>query len=232
MATTPEQFTLIEKTKASVAEYMKPNDPSHDYRHIERVLRNALDLYEVESVAHPEIPYDKLKITLAALIHDVGDDKYPKPGQTQEEEKVAGQNILIRNGASPLLAQEVQKIASAVSYTQERAHPEIMHQVLKEHPELAIVQDADRLDALGPPGLARVFTYNGAHPQPGGTMESAIANNMAKLRSFSGMMKTEEGRRLAGPGLDFVEEFLKRWDHQVDRSGGTRTYDWDSGRYE
>ena len=196
----------------SVAEYMRPNNPSHDYKHIEQVLENALHLYKVESTAHPEITYDKLKITLAVLIHDIGDRKYPKAGQTSEEEKIAGQTMLIQNGADPLLAETVQKIASAVSYTQECARPEVMHQVLKEHPELAIVQDADRLDTLGPRGVARIFTYNGARPRPGGTMESAIADNMVKLVRIPGMMKTEEGRRLAGPGLDFVVNVLKAWD--------------------
>ena len=232
MAFTLEQNALIQKTKATVAEYMSTNDPSHDWNHIKHVLDNALHLYEVEAATHPEIRYNKLIITLAALIHDIGDHKYPKPGQTPEEEKVAGQTMLIRNGADPLLAETVQKIASAVSYTQECAHPERMYQVLKEHPELAIVQDADRLDALGPRGVARILFYNGAHPYPGVTMEAALADNKAKLINFPKMMKTDEGRRMAPPGLKFVLDFMTAWDRQVDLKGtGERAYDWDSGSY-
>ena len=232
MATSLGQSDLVQKTMASVAEYMKPYDASHDYRHIEQVLSNALHIYEVESATHPEVSYDKVKVMLAALIHDVGDHKYPKPGQTPEDEKIARQTMLIRNGADPLLAEEVQKIASAVSYTKECSHPEVMNQVLREHLELGIVQDADRLDTLGPRGLARIFTYNGANPVPRGTMESALANNLKKLVRLPGMMKTEEGRRQAISGLEFVKDFIKKWDLAVDILGdGKHKYDWDSGRY-
>ena len=95
---------------------------------------------------------------MAALIHDVGDHKYPKPGQSDEERKVAGEKLLLHRGVEPSLACVAQVIGNCVSYTSECRDPDALLRLIEQHLELAIAQDADRLDALGAVGIARAFT--------------------------------------------------------------------------
>ena len=229
---TEEQYRLLKKIEDDVRIYMAPYDASHDFTHIERVLDNTQQLLRAERAAHPEIQYDGFTVVLAALIHDVGDHKYPKPGQTDEDRKVAGEKLLIANGVDPSLAKVVQAIGNAVSYTNECRDPEYVRQMIIRHPELAIVQDADRLDALGPVGVGRAFTYNGSKPRDGGTMQSAITHVRAKLVQLPGMMKTEEGRAMAGPLWEQVRDFLEKWEKQVHRTGDeTKRIDWEGGVY-
>ena len=235
------QTELVKKTEESVREYMSQYDASHDHAHIERVVNIATHLYQVESTAHPEIPYDELTVRLAALVHDVGDHKYQKPGQTDEEAKVAGKVMLIANGANLSLAQTVQVIAHGVSYTGETRDPEAVRSLIKQYPELAIVQDADRLDALGAVGIARVFTYNGAHPtvkdvEKGtekGTMESAIVHVNDKLCKLAGMMKTDEGRRMAHERWEKIRLFKAWWEEEHSLNGeGRKKTNWEGGSYK
>ena len=233
MASTPDYATLIGVTEGTVKKYMESYDASHDHTHIARVVNLAHHIYQVESEARPEISYDRGKITLAALVHDVGDKKYLKPNETLEEAKVAAQKMLISNGADPLLAQEVQVIANAVSYTNECLHPESVQKLLIQHPELAIVQDADRLDGLGAVGIARCFTYNGANPMKGGTMESAIVHVNAKLVKLENMMKTGEGKRLAKIRWERVKLWQEWWDEEHNiTTEGTRKTNWEGGSYK
>jgi len=99
--------------------------------------------------------------------------------------------------SSPLhLAHAVSEICTAVSYTTETSSPNYVQQTLDLHPELAILQDADRLDALGAVGVARAFAYGGAKGREGG-LEGTIAHFEEKLEKLEGLMKTGEGRRLA-----------------------------------
>ena len=227
---TEQQHRLLKQIEEDVRSYMAPYDASHDFTHIERVIVNSQCLLKAETAAHPEIKYDPFMIMLAALIHDVGDHKYSKPGQTDEDRKVAGEKLLIANGVDPSLAKVAQAIGNAVSYTNECRDPEYVRQLIIQHPELAIVQDADRLDALGPVGIARTFTYNGSKPEEGGTMQSAITHVRVKLIKLSGMMKTEEGRVMAESLWEYVRDFLEKWEKQVSPDG-TKKIDWEGGSY-
>ena len=110
---------------------------------------------------------------------------------------------------SPLTA-----ICSAVSYSKEMADPQHIASVMASHPELAIVQDADRLDALGATGLSRAFTY-GATTAPERGLEGSVGHMDEKLLRLEGMMKTGEGRRLAKVRTERIRAFRAWWDEEM-----------------
>ena len=123
--------------------------------------------------------------SFSRLLHDVGDHKYAPPGQ-EIENQISG--LLLERGASKELAEKVQTIAKYVSYTTEVKTPHLTKGALERYPELAIVQDSDRLDAIGAIGVGRCFTYCGAK-QEGKPMQVAIDHYNDKLLKLEHMMK-------------------------------------------
>ena len=75
-----------------------------------------------------------------------------------------------------------------------------------------IVQDADRLDAMGAVGIARTFAYGGSH---GRKPEGSIEHFYEKLLLLKDMMNTDKGRELAETRHAFMEEFLREWDAEM-----------------
>lgn len=205
---------LISKTKTYVRDYMKHYDSSHDMNHINRVLALAKQIEAAELSSPHSTPLDSATITLASLLHDVGDRKYLQPGQ--DGIKLVS-DFLLANGATPTLAETVQTIANHVSYSSEIKDPALVLAVIEKYPELAVVQDADRLDALGAVGIGRCFTFNAARNAKE-SMEDAIRHFEEKLVRLAGMMKTETGRRLAVERTERIELFRSWW---VEETGAT-----------
>lgn len=159
---------LISQTITYVRKYMAHYDSSHDISHIRRVLGLALHL-------HTSIPsLNRLLVTLAALLHDIGDKKYLPPGTTSGATLV--EDFLLSIDCDPKLAADVQTVVNHVSYSNEIKHPEEVKEVLARLPELGVVQDADRLDAIGAVGIGRTFTY-GASVRAGKVAERAARMN-------------------------------------------------------
>jgi uncharacterized protein len=167
------------------------HDNSHDYDHILRVTSNANRILAAELKANPSASYDTSALFLAALLHDVGDHKYAKPGEDVENQISA---LLHERGADFALASKVQSIVKHVSYTHEVRNPRAVIATLQQYPELAIVQDADRLDAIGAVGAARCFSY-GAAKCPDKPMTRAIDHFEEKLYKLADMMKTKSLER-------------------------------------
>ena len=212
---------LIEKVTAYVQQYMSHYDGSHDYAHIQRVLALARHIASPSSPGAPA--YDPLTITLSALLHDVGDKKYLQPG---EDASTLVHNVLLGFGAPEDLARRVQVIVSAVSYSHEIKDPARVRELIVEFPELAAVQDADRLDALGAVGIGRTFTYGGAaggEARGGGKgrgMEETIEHFTEKLERLEGMMKTEVGRGMARERTERLTIFRGWWEEEVSWADG------------
>ncbi|MCJ1407882.1 hypothetical protein MMC19_001953 [Ptychographa xylographoides] len=212
--------TLVSKAKDFVEEYMSnPHyDASHDYKHIRRVLALAEHILSVEQRANPSVLYDPTIVTLAALMHDVGDHKYTPTitvsGADSEDPTTLVKTTLIKLGASLAQARYVQTIVKSVSYSHEVRNPTHVRGVLLQHPELAIVQDADRLDALGAVGIGRTFTYGGAQRRKEGGMEETIRHFEEKLERLEGMMKTREGKRLARERTERLKMFRGWWEDE------------------
>lgn len=195
---------------------MSKYDNSHDYQHILRVLSNTNRIYLAEIKANPSVTYNTTALFLAALLHDVGDHKYAKPGEDIENQI---KNTLLERGASAELAQTVQTIVKHVSYTNEIRNPESVTAVISNYPELAIIQDADRLDAIGAIGIGRCFSF-GAAKFPNQPMTRAIDHFEEKLVRLEGMMKTETGKAMARRRTRVLEEFQAEWKEEASLSFG------------
>lgn len=202
-AGTPGDQQLVGAVTEYVKAYMANYDGSHDFNHIQRVLALAQHIH-AQSPATP--PRDPQVVVLSALLHDVGDKKYLKPG---EDPSTLVYALLRSLGAEEELAKKVQAVCLGVSYSSEIKDPARVQTLIKSYPELAIVQDADRLDAIGSIGIGRVFTFTGARTKA--SMGDSIQHFHDKLLKLKDMMKTETGRRLAEERTKRMENFLAWW---------------------
>ena len=203
---------LVEAVTEYVKAYMANYDGSHDFQHIRRVLGLAQTIHartppsDTSSSGKPPRG-DPQVVVLAALLHDVGDKKYLRP---DEDATTLVRDMLLARGASPALAAKVQAVCSGVSYSSEVRDPDRVRALLAQHPELAVVQDADRLDAIGAVGIGRVFTFSGARTK-GGSMADSIQHFHDKLLRLRDMMKTDVGRQMAEERTERMRQFLAWW---------------------
>lgn len=194
---------LMASVKAYVQEYMSHYDASHDFNHILRVVSLARRI-------QPTVPNTSLSlVTLCALLHDVGDKKYLQPGQ---DSSTLIRDTLLSLSASPQLAVTAQTICLGVSYSSEVKDPERVKSLVNEFPELSIVQDADRLDAIGAVGVGRCFAFGASK---GRDLEDSIAHFEEKLIRLEGMMKTKEGKRLAKERTERVQLMMDWWTEET-----------------
>ncbi|KAL9068039.1 MAG: hypothetical protein Q9161_006484 [Pseudevernia consocians] len=131
----------------------------------------------------------------------------PPPHQAAIPPAPAVEAHLIALGWPPHIAIPVSIMCASISYTTETQHPDIHRSALRRFPELAVVQDADRLDALGAVGIGRAFAYGGA---TGRGLGDTLAHVEEKLEKLEGMMKTGEGKRMARVRSERVGMF-KGW---------------------
>ena len=200
---------IFAKAMDYVKDYMSNYDASHDFKHVERVLKLAQTIEYAEAEANPNLILDPHVIMLSAVLHDVGDKKYLKPG---EDASTLVINYLKSLDCPEGIAAKVQLICSNVSYSNEVKNQAFVSQLCSVIPELKIVQDADRLDAIGAVGIARMFCYTGAKASDRGLEVSHFHEKLLKLE---GMMKTETGKRLARERTRRMEQYLEWWNDEV-----------------
>ncbi|KAK0120085.1 hypothetical protein ONS95_011498 [Cadophora gregata] len=208
---------LVNKVTEYVEAYMNKFDGSHDFNHIKRVVGIA---HRISSSITSSSPTDTTDtqtsaldptiITLAALLHDVGDQKYLAEGQDPATQV---RDLLLNLGASPSLASKVQSICLAVSFTSEIKDPSHALDLIDKHPELAVVQDADMLDAIGAVGIGRLFTYGGARTDR--NMHGSVEMMDWKLFRLEGMMKTEKGKEMAREATKRMRTFREWWGEEI-----------------
>lgn len=208
---------IITRTESFVKDFLGNDATGHDWWHIDRVVRMALHLSEVEGA-------DRSVVHLAALLHDVADHKLNDGDEKKGLERVRA--FLEREGLDTSTIQKVLTIISEVSYR--GAGVETPATTL----ESKCVQDADRLDAIGAIGIARAFTFGGAHNRP--MYDPAISpkehasfddykkrdgttiNHFhEKLLLLKDRMQTDEGRRIADERHDFIKEFVVRFEKET-----------------
>lgn len=181
---------LIEKAIQYVTELFQGNAGGHDLDHTLRVLKNTME------IAAEEPDCDSRLAALAALLHDADDHKLFKT-----ENNANARAFLRENSVSPADTERIIAAVNAVSFSQNRGHR-------PETAEGRVVQDADRLDAMGAVGIARTFAYGGEHGRP---MEESIQHFYDKLLLLRGMMNTEAARKLAEKRHAFLETFLREY---------------------
>lgn len=206
---------------------MHAHDPSHNPAHVHRVVALAHRILARERALHPEIPYDQTTVTLAAILHDINDRKYASAVANADADASPVRTALLQHGATQEVAERVDVITAHVSYSTEKKIPDVVARLRDEgYPELAIVQDADRLDALGAVGVGRCFTYLGASAVRDGRkgegmpgLDDAIEHFHDKLERLQGMMKTETGRKMARARTERLRTFREWWDEEMKQSG-------------
>ena len=185
---------MIDEAKDYIRELFAENADGHGFEHSMRVYRNALLIAETEPDA------DRLVVSLGALLHDADDHKL-----FRTENNANARSFLEAQGISRELADRICEAVNSVSFSKNRGkHPETL--------EGRIIQDADRLDAIGAIGIARTFAYGGKH---GRTPEGSIAHFHEKLLLLKDMMNTETARRIAEKRHAFMEAFLREWDEET-----------------
>lgn len=208
-----DEAEIVKQVKNFVAKYFDDPrfDASHDFNHVLRVTAIAIKILEKEQKRATLSACDPLTVILGALLHDVDDRKY-RATDTQKNPVV--QQELFRLGLDISKAERVQILVDSVSYSSEKKNPQRVRDLLVTMPELAIVQDADRLDAIGAIGVGRCFAYGAAKTTRdlSGTMEHFDD----KLVKLEGMMKTETGRHLSSQYTARLKQFQSWWQEEID----------------
>jgi uncharacterized protein len=209
------QETIIPNTIAFVKEELKNAEGGHDWFHVERVFRNALLIAKEEKV-------DVLIVSLAALLHDIADPKFHNGNETVGPKKAT--SFLIAQKVPKEIGLHVVKIIKYVSFKNSLD----VNQKQFTSKELEVVQDADRLDAIGAIGIARCFNYGGFKnrtlynpeviPNLNMTKEEyknstapTINHFYEKLLLLKDKMNTSSGKRIASERHQFTEDYLKQF---------------------
>lgn len=170
----------FEKINIAVRALMNSSDydTSYDYEHIQRVVMNAHHLWHAENYRDEFRNVNALVVFVAAMVHDVADDKYlsdeavrMETYNTKREMQRNAIEAFIKKAAPecpPYIWGPASHIASLVSFTRELRDPGFVAEQCIAYPALQIVQDADRLDGLGALGVVRAAMYGSFH-QPRGT---------------------------------------------------------------
>lgn len=215
----------MEKIIAHTIEFVKQElenaEGGHDWFHIQRVWKNALTIASTESEA------DLLIVQLGALLHDIADSKFHNGDETVGPAKTAA--FLQRFNLPTITIDHVVNIVKHISFKGGNEAQKFRSL------ELDIVQDADRLDAIGAIGIARTFNYGGhkgraiydPNIQPNLNMSKeeykastapTINHFYEKLLLLKDRMNTEKGKQMGEERHQFMEQFLhqffKEWEAQ------------------
>ncbi len=195
---------IILQVKQILKEKWKNEPTGHDFYHLERVVNLSNYIAKGENFKHPH-----LEIT--AWLHDSLDKKIIK---NEEQEKNFWSELLTINGLTNGTVQKILKAIDEVSFSKNKGKvPSTM--VSK------IIQDADRLDAIGAIGIARTFAYGGKKnrlifdefypPTQPIESDSTLAHFYEKLLLLKDSMHTETAKTLAKERHMFLEQFLEQF---------------------
>ena len=187
---------LISKAKAYVEELFHSDFGGHGADHTFRVYENAMLLAEKEPECDIEV------VALAALLHDADDHKL-----FDTENNANARRFLENNGIDLEKTEEICSAINMVSFSKNRGRrPDTI--------EGKIVQDADRLDALGAIGIARTFAFGGERRRP---LDDSIQHFYDKLLLLKDEMNTESGKEMAEKRHAFLVGFLEEYQQETGR---------------
>jgi uncharacterized protein len=205
---------ILKKTEKFIREKFSKDRGGHDWWHLQRVLNLAKRMAELEKA-------DIFVVKMSSLLHDLGDYKLEPDGKDRQKEKVSAwlKNVGVSNKDAEAILDIVINLSFSKNITQKR----------KLSLEGQIVQDADRLDALGAMGISRVFAYAGLKQNPiynpavkpknpkalskvyKKSQSTAINHFYEKLLLVKDKMNTSAGKRLALQRHEFLELYLKEF---------------------
>ena len=203
----------IEQTITFVKKELEGAEAGHDWFHIQRVYNNALNLLKSEQ-ANEQI------VVLGALLHDIADSKFHNGDETIGPKKAM--DFMTSININDHVKEHVVKIIENISFKGGNFNKTFHSK------ELEIVQDADRLDAIGAIGIARTFNYGGyknnglydpeIQPKLKMTKEeyknhkgTTINHFYEKLLLLKDLMNTETGKKLAENRHQYMEGFLEQF---------------------
>ena len=212
------QENIINKTITFVKETLEGAEGGHDWFHIERVYKNALLISKTEDV-------NGFVVALGALLHDIADSKFHNGDETVGP-KMAREFLSALNVDDETI-QHVVNIIENISFKGGNIKQKFTS------PEFNVVQDADRLDAIGAIGISRCFNYGGfknralynpeikpnlnmSKAEYKGSTAPTINHFYEKLLLLKDRMNTETGKLIANERhkfmLQFLEQFYSEWD--------------------
>ena len=211
-----DKVAIIHKTKEFVKEKLYGEGSGHDWFHIERVYNTALYIAKKENA-------DIFIVSLTALLHDIDDWKFSKDNKTHTN---TISDFLTSINVDSEVISSVCTIIKTLSFKGGLVDS-TQHTI-----EGKVVQDADRLDAIGAIGIARTFTFGGSKgnpiydpsikPQDFKTLEEVknkqnhtINHFYEKLLKLKELMNTNTGKELAKERHKFMESFLSQFYAEV-----------------
>lgn len=186
-----------------VEQRMADQQAGHGVDHVRRVLNTARAI-------QAEIGGDAFVTELAAWLHDVGDAKFHDGVERSGE---FSREILHSLNVEPAVVEHVALIVDNISFRKRESAAELSL-------EGKIVQDADRLDALGAIGVVRTIEYGAAFGQPfhisgnDGSKATGIGHFHEKLFKLRGLLNTEPARKIANQREQFMRSFLAQFLHE------------------
>ncbi len=215
-----DKETIVKQTEEYIQTKLQGEGSGHDWWHIYRVLKNAIYIGKEEKA-------DLFVVQLAALLHDVADWKF------HDRDNNIGSK-LAREWLENLRVDE-ETISHVCNIIEDVSFKGASVKTPMKTKEGMIVQDADRLDAIGAIGIARTFAYGGyksreiynptIKPEKHESFEqyknsrgSVINHFYEKLLLLKDLMNTETARKIAGGRHAFMEQFLDRFFEEWDRN--------------
>lgn len=206
-----EKDLILKNTINFTKKQLSEEGTGHDWWHIERVLNNARLITKTEKV-------DWFIVELAILLHDVGDRKVINK---EEDDYSIARNFLKKQKVSPDSIERIMFIIENMSFSKS-----LNSKKEKAPIEFYVVQDADRLDALGAVGIARVFTYSGSKGRPIydptkkaqkiDTTKNYQKHNSSALHHFEeklfllkDLMNTKSARKIAAKRHVYMKNYVK-----------------------
>lgn len=203
----------IDLTISFVQETLKAAEAGHDWFHIDRVYKTALKLNAEEHADH-------MTVALAALLHDIADSKFNN-GDEEIGPRIASE-FLASIGIENRIINDVSQIIKNLSFKASLGKIDYQSRALD------VVQDADRLDAIGAIGIARAFTYGGhknrvlydpeilpalhqSKEEYKNSTAPTINHFYEKLLLLKDLMKTKAGRKLAEERHAFMLTYLEQF---------------------
>ena len=185
---------VIEAAIAYIKTLFMNDFGGHDVDHTLRVYHNAL------LIADSEPECNHFIVSLAALLHDVDDHKL-----FETENNANARSFLKNCELDDDIIETICEVINGISFSKNRG-------VRPTSLEGKIVQDADRLDAIGAIGVARTFAFGGERKRP---LSDSVQHFYDKLLLLKEEMNTDEGKRIAEERHNFMESFLKEYEKEI-----------------
>lgn len=213
-----DRDSVVARTQTYVCERLKGEASGHDWWHVHRVWRTAVEIGSEEGA-------DLFVVQLAALLHDIADAKF-HDGDEEIGSRTAADWLRSLDVDEPTIA-HVSQIIRDMSFKGAGVPTPMSTR------EGMVVQDADRLDALGAIGIARAFAYGGSRgqvlhdPNSSPVMHATVAEYRShrgstlnhvfeKLLLLKDRMNTESARRIASERHQFMEHYLRQFEAEWD----------------